>query len=194
VCVLEPESGATVVDGLSAAALFNVKRLRRRWELQEQPLIYVDPGAAARDFGGRGGKVRIAPRAGDLVLPIVQSSVLRDARFRNFYADVGRPPIVLIGMDLEGTIAATARDANASRSAVTIVGDAVFARARLLKERILKRLERHASIVDSKCFLPEEAASLAQSHHEQGAPVRFPEAWSKARQLLRLSGSAQRDR
>ena len=129
-CVLNAEESAG--DAEAHEIRRNIERLVRDWEQRAAPIVYITHSTLRASTRGanRAPPAPIALRAGDLVFETRQHSILRDVPFRCFFDDVGAPPLVMVGSDLEGLIVVTAFDAFSSRHSIAIVRNAVCLSAR----------------------------------------------------------------
>jgi len=122
-CVSSPFENSSHAAEEPERVRANVQSLIELWEKREAPCTHVRQKAPLRARkNSENGRLE---RAGDLIFEPVSFSLLQNLRFRNFYSDIGNPPIMLVGSDLETTILVTAVDSFLSKIPLCVVADAV---------------------------------------------------------------------
>lgn len=128
--------------------------LVQEWERAERPFIFVASPwefrpRAKEDFAGW-----LRPNPGHLVFRPALPSLLRDTRFRSFFSDLGKPPLIFIGAYLDEIILATAVDGFLSGHSIVVVREATYVQSypiamhSQLRDATLTILSRFAKIVD----------------------------------------------
>lgn len=124
VCVSRPAPDGGAATAFPTRTDANVRKLIALWEAREAPFTAVRSNLESSDFECPASSDVFS--AGELVFDSVRSSILRNQKFRNFYDDIGAPPILMMGGNLESTILASAIDAYWFNVPFTVIGDAVY--------------------------------------------------------------------
>ena len=145
-CVTSPAFGGGSATGCARRAVDNIHRLIKLWEAREAPFTAVcsDLKPAQRDCGAASEGFAV----NELVFDSVRCSILRNHRFRGFHNDIGAPPIIMIGGELDSTIIASAIDAYWFDIPFTVIGDAVYPGRDLTEAECASALKILTNFVD----------------------------------------------